>query len=156
MPAIAVPTPATSPRYLAPGRFTRRVFNPAVARLAKWGVSVTGTRLLDVPGRQSGVVRTTVVNVLDHDGDRYLVAPRGTTQWVRNLRAADGVATLRLGGRHEPIAAVELADADKVAVLRAYLAAWAWEVGQFFPGLSAHSPASAIEAAAPGFPVFRL
>jgi deazaflavin-dependent oxidoreductase (nitroreductase family) len=147
---------ATAPRYLAPGRFTRRVFNPFVARLAKWGVSVKGTRLLDVRGRQTGIVRTTVVNLLDHEGERYLVAPRGETQWVRNLRAADGVAELRLGRRTEPVAAVELADADKAPVLRAYLKAWAWEVGQFFPGLSHQSPDSALEAAAADFPVFRL
>ena len=48
---------ATAPRYLAPGRFTRRVFNPFVARLAKWGVSFKGTRLLDIRGRQTGIVR---------------------------------------------------------------------------------------------------
>jgi deazaflavin-dependent oxidoreductase (nitroreductase family) len=147
---------ATAPRYFAPGRFTRRVFNPFIARLAKWGVSVKGTRLLEVRGRQTGILRTTVVNLLDHDGERYLVAPRGETQWVRNLRAAGGVAELRLGHRTEPVAAVELADADKTPVLRAYLKAWAWEVGQFFPGLTHQSPASDIEAAAAGFPVFRL
>ncbi|HYJ75381.1 MAG TPA: nitroreductase/quinone reductase family protein, partial [Kineosporiaceae bacterium] len=73
-------------RYIEPGWFTRNVFNPLVRRLARWGVSYRGTRELAVVGRSSGQVRTTVVNLLDHDGRQYLVAPRGNTQWVRNVR----------------------------------------------------------------------
>lgn len=142
-------------RYLAPGAFTRRVFNPIVARLTGLGLSLKGSRLLEVPGRSTGELRTTVVNLLTVDGQRYLVAPRGVTQWVRNLRAA-GSGTLRVGRRREAFVAVELADdaSVKVAVLRAYLEAWAWEVGQFFDGLTATSPDADLAAAAPGFPVF--
>ena len=87
---------------------------------------------------------------------RYLVAPRGETQWVRNLRANDGRGTLRLGRRSEQFTAVELTDAEKPPVLRAYLAAWAWEVGRFFDGLRADSPDADVAAAASGFPAFRL
>ena len=50
----------------------------------------------------------------------------------------------------------ELADDDKAPILRAYLRAWAWEVGRFFDGLSADSPDADVAAAAPGFPVFRI
>ena len=82
----------TATRYLAPDWFTRRVFNPLVARLTRWGISVKGSRVLEVRGRTSGEVRTTVVNLLTVDGVRYLVAPRGETQWVRNLRADGGAA----------------------------------------------------------------
>lgn len=149
---------ATSPaaaRYLAPGRFTRRVFNPLVARLTGWGLSLKGSRVLEVRGRTSGQVRTTVVNLLTVDGVRYLVAPRGETQWVRNLRVA-GEGTLRLGRRREAFTPVELADAEKVPVLRAYLREWAWEVGQFFDGLEASSSDEDVAAAAPGFPAFRI
>jgi len=150
--------PAESPsrRYLAPDWFTRKVFNPLVARFTKWGLSVKGSRILEVRGRTSGEVRSTVVNLLTIDGVRYLVAPRGETQWVRNLRAAGGDGVLRLGRRPEPFHAVELADADKTPILRAYLKAWAWEVGKFFDGLAADSPDADVEAAAPGFPVFRV
>jgi deazaflavin-dependent oxidoreductase (nitroreductase family) len=148
-------TSATPDRYLAPGWFTREVFNRAVARLTRWGISLKGSRVLEVRGRTSGQVRSTVVNLLTVDGVRYLVAPRGETQWVRNLRAA-GEGTLRLGRRREAFAAVELPDADKGPVLRAYLKAWAWEVGQFFDGLSADSPDEVVAAAAPGFPAFRI
>ena len=147
---------ATTARYIAPDWFTRRVFNPLVARLTRWGISVKGSRVLEVRGRTSGEVRTTVVNLLTIDGARFLVAPRGETQWVRNLRAAGGVGALRLGRRREGFVATELADADKAPVLRAYLAAWAWEVGRFFDGLRADSPVADLDAAAPGFPAFRI
>jgi deazaflavin-dependent oxidoreductase (nitroreductase family) len=143
-------------RYIAPDWFTRRVFNPLVGRLTRWGLSVKGSRILEVRGRTTGEVRSTVVNVLTVDGVRYLVAPRGTTQWVRNIRADGARGTLRLGRRSEAFQAIELADADKHDILRAYLRAWAWEVGKFFDGLTADSPDADLAAAAPGFPVFRV
>lgn len=145
----------TPARYLAPGRFTRRVANPALAGLTRLGVSVKGSRVLAVRGRRSGEWRTTPVNPLELDGRRYLVAPRGHTQWVRNLRAAGG-GELRLGRRREPFRATELADAEKPAVLRAYLATWKAEVGVFFEGLDEHATDEQLLAAAPGFPAFRL
>ena len=73
-------------RYVQPGWFTRNVFNRAVRRLTRWGISVAGSRELRVRGRSSGVWRSTPVNLLVIDGERYLVAPRGVTQWVRNIR----------------------------------------------------------------------
>jgi deazaflavin-dependent oxidoreductase (nitroreductase family) len=146
----------TSPdRYIVPDWFTRKVFNPIVARLTKWGLSVKGSRLLEVRGRISGEVRTTVVNLLTVDGVRHLVAPRGETQWVRNLRAA-GTGTLRLGKRAETFTAHELPDEAKPAVIRAYLKAWAWETRRFFEGLKADSPDAEVAAVAAGFPVFRV
>src|SRR6202008_1645868 len=82
--------------YVVPGRSTR-MFNAAVARLTKLGISVWGSRVLYVRGRSTGEWRSTPVNPLTFNGERYLVAPRGTTQWVRNLRAADGHGELHLG-----------------------------------------------------------
>jgi deazaflavin-dependent oxidoreductase (nitroreductase family) len=149
-------TGTTAPRYHEPDWFTRNVFNPLVNRLTRWGVSLKGSRVLEVRGRTSGEIRTTVVNLLTVSGQRYLVAPRGETQWVRNLRAAGGDGTLRLGKHSEPFHATELADEDKPAILRAYLKEWAWEVGRFFDGLKADSPDAEIRAAAPGFPAFRI
>ncbi len=150
------PTETATTRYRRPGAFTRRVFNPFVARLARWGISVKGTRILEVRGRTSGEPRSTVVNLLTLDGVDHLVAPRGTTQWVRNIRAAGGEATLRLGRRVTPVQATELDDAAKVPVIRAYLDAWGWEVGKLVEGLRAESDDDEIRAAAPGFPVFVL
>src|SRR5262249_29387695 len=83
------------PRYVRPGWFTRHVGNPAVALLTRAGISVWGSRELRVRGRTSGEWRTTPVNLLAYEGVRYLVAPRGVTQWVRNLRVA-GEGELRV------------------------------------------------------------
>ena len=85
-----------APRYLEPGAFTRRVFNPFVARCTRWGISLWGSRVLSVPGRVSGEIRSTPVNVLTVEDRRYLVAPRGRTQWVLNVRAG-GTSTMRVG-----------------------------------------------------------
>ncbi|MBN9757992.1 hypothetical protein Ae406Ps2_5129 [Pseudonocardia sp. Ae406_Ps2] len=143
-------------RYLAPGRFTRRVMNPLVAGLTRLGLPLAGSAVLGVRGRRSGEVRTTPVNPLRHDGVRYLVAARGETQWVRNLRVA-GEAELTVGRRTERVAATELTDpAVAVPVLREYLRRWAWEVGAFFDGVDASSSDAELAAAAPHHPVFAL
>jgi deazaflavin-dependent oxidoreductase (nitroreductase family) len=133
-----------------------RIFNSVVGWLTSKGISLMGTRVLAVRGRTSGQWRTAPVNLLTLDGERYLVAPRGHTQWVRNIRVSGG-GELRLGRRVEEIAVTELADQDKLPVLREYLRKWAWEVGRFFPeGVSASSPDETLREIAPGFPVFRL
>jgi deazaflavin-dependent oxidoreductase (nitroreductase family) len=150
--------PAASPvgpHYQAPGRITRSVMNPTIARLTRWGVSVWGSRLLDVPGRTTGEVRTTPVNVLGLDGRRYLVAPRGETQWVRNVRVAGGAA-LRVGRRSEQVVLVEVEDADKAAIIRAYLRRWKWEVGQFFDGVGPDSSDDELLAISSRHPVFAI
>jgi deazaflavin-dependent oxidoreductase (nitroreductase family) len=146
---------AGSRRYIAPGWFTTRVFNPTVAFLTRRGISLMGSRVLTVRGRTTGVPRSTVVNLLTLDDERFLVAPRGHTQWTKNLRAAPD-AQLRVGRRVESITASELPDADKLPVLRAYLHRWRWEVGQFFEGIDEHSSDEALAAVAADFPVFRL
>lgn len=144
-----------SDRYLAPGWFTRNVANRLVGRLTTMGLSLRGSRVLMVRGRTSGAVRTNVVNVLDHEGARYLVAPRGTTQWVRNLRAA-GTAQLKLGRRVETVVPEELDDGAKPPVLRAYLRRWKSEVGQFFDGVGPDASDADLLRIASGYPVFRL
>lgn len=142
-------------RYVEPGWFTRNVFNRTVQLLTRIGISVYGSRELRVRGRKTGAWRTTPVNLLTVDSERYLVAPRGTTQWVRNLRSA-GTGELRVGRRTETFRADEVSDDTKATVLRAYLRRWKWEVGQFFDDLDADSSDEKIAAAAPGFPVFRV
>jgi deazaflavin-dependent oxidoreductase (nitroreductase family) len=141
-------------RYLAPER-AANVFNEATKWLTARGISLLGSRVLAVRGRKSGEVRTTVVNLFTHEGESYLLAPRGHTQWVRNLRAA-GEGELRLGRRVQHFTPVEIADPEKPALIRLYLRKWAWETGAFFDGLKADSPDAEIAAAAPGFPVFRI
>jgi deazaflavin-dependent oxidoreductase (nitroreductase family) len=150
------PTPEPAPpHYQEPGWFTRNVFNKTVAGLTRMGVSVWGSRELRVRGRSSGEWRTTPVNLLTVDGTRYLVAPRGVTQWVRNLRAA-GTGELRVGKRVEAFRANEVGDADKPPILRAYLKRWKAEVGVFFGGVGADSSEEELLRIAPDHPVFKL
>lgn len=143
-----------SPRYLKPSSATG-FFNAAVTRLTRIGISVYGSRVLYVKGRASGEWRTTPVNPLTVDGARYLVAPRGITQWVRNLRVS-GRGELHVGRRIEPFVATEIADDDKPAILREYLRRWKWEVGVFFAGVDARAPEEKLREIAPGYPVFRI
>ena len=141
-------------RYVAP-KSVDHLFNRLVGWLARRGISVAGARVLAVRGRTSGEWRTNVLNPMELDGERYLVAPRGRTQWVRNLQVA-GEGELRVGRRVETFTATEVADADKGPVLRAYLDRWGWEVGRFFEDLSKDSDDAAVAAVAPDFPVFRI
>ena len=147
----------TPTRYLAPDWFTRRVFNPLVARLTRWGVSLKGSRVLEVRGRSSGETRSTVVNLLTVDGTPL---PRGASrrdavgaQPARRRRPRRAAPRSPRASRSPP---TEVADGDKNPILRAYLKAWAWEVGRFFDGLTAESPDVDVDAAAAGFPVFRI
>jgi deazaflavin-dependent oxidoreductase (nitroreductase family) len=153
MTAAAATT--TGPHYQQPGWFTKNVFNRLVAWLTRLGVSVWGSRELRVRGRTSGEWRRTPVNLLHHDGRRYLVAPRGRTQWVRNLEVA-GSGELRVGRRVETFHATPVADADKVAILRDYLRRWKMEVGVFFGGVGPDSSDAEIAAIAPDHPVFLI
>jgi deazaflavin-dependent oxidoreductase (nitroreductase family) len=138
-----------------PGWFTRRVFNPFIALITRRGMTVAGSRVLEVRGRSSGEPRRTPVNPLELDGQRYLVAPRGDTQWVRNLRAS-GEGRLLAGRHSESFTAAEVPDAEKPPILRSYLERWKWEVGAFFDGIGPDSTDEEMAAAAPKHPVFRL
>jgi deazaflavin-dependent oxidoreductase (nitroreductase family) len=147
--------PEPARRYVEPGWFTRNIFNRVIAGLTRLGVSVWGSRELRVRGRTSGEWRTTPVNLLTLEGERFLVAPRGETQWVRNLRVAGG-GELRVGRRTESFEATEVPDDDKIEILRAYLKRWKAEVGVFFGGVSATSPYTELRRIAPDHPVFRI
>ncbi len=148
-------TAQTPRRYQEPGWFTRNVFNKLIAGLAGLGISILGSRVLAVRGRKSGEWRTTPVNLLIIDGQRYLVSPRGHTQWVRNLRAARE-GELRLGRRAEPFIAEEVSDDDKPAILRAYLTRWKAEVGVFFGGVGPDASAADLRRISPDHPVFKV
>ena len=141
--------------YKRPGWFTKNVFNPAVAALTRAGLSFWGSRILRVRGRTSGEWRSAPVNLLTLDGKQYLVAPRGLTQWVRNLRAT-WAGELLLGTKVQPFRAIELSDDEKVPIMRAYLKRWKAEVGIFFQGVGPDSSDDEIRRIAPDHPVFRI
>jgi deazaflavin-dependent oxidoreductase (nitroreductase family) len=142
--------------YRKPGWFTRHIANRLVARLTRLGISIWGSRVLEVTGRKSGLPRRTPVNLLTLDGHQYLVSARGEGEWVRNVRAAGGHLDLLLGRRRQPRTAHEVADGDKTEILRAYLRRWKAEVGVFFEGIGADSSAEEISAIAHRHPVFEL
>lgn len=142
-------------RYQRPGWLTTNVFNRMVAGLTRLGLPIAGSRVLEVRGRRSGEPRRTPVNPLTLDGSRYLVAPRGHTQWVRNLRAS-GEGRLLGGRREEAFTATEVPDEQKPDLLRAYLKKWKWEVGAFFGGVGPDSSDDELRRIAPDHPVFRI
>ena len=148
----SAPTPE---RYIAPRNRVDVLSGTVVAWLTRHGISLLGSRVLSVTGRRTGKLQQVPVNLLQHDGRRYLVAIRGNTQWVRNVRAA-GAARLQVGRRSEAVTLTELPAGDRVPVLRLYLARWGWEVGRFAEGLSKHSTDAELLAAAPGIPAFEV
>lgn len=142
--------------YQRPGWLTRNLFNRTMRLLTRAGVGVWGARTLEVTGRRSGLPRRTPVNLLVLDGRSYLVAPRGEAEWVRNVRANDGRLALLLGRGRSEYVATEVADADKPAILRAYLRRWKAEVGVFFGGVGPDASDEELAAIAGRHPVFAL
>jgi deazaflavin-dependent oxidoreductase (nitroreductase family) len=151
-----MPMNGTTGHYREPGWFTKYVFNKAVAGATRLGVSVWGSRVLEVKGRKTGEPRRTPVNLLTIGDATYLVSPRGETQWVRNVRAADGRLDLLLGRKRTRYLATELPDEEKIPVLRAYLTRWKAEVGVFFDGVGPKSTDQEVAAIAPKHPVFAI
>ncbi len=135
--------------------FSQHLMNGAVAGLTRLGLSVWGSRLLRVRGRKSGRLFTTPVNLLTIEDKCYLVAPRGHTQWVRNLRAAGG-GELLLGRNLQPFTATEVPEEQRPPILRVYLRRWGFEAGAFFAGVGADAPQDELARIAPDHPVFRL
>src|SRR6476469_5833701 len=145
--------PASAARYIQATRGDV-AFMKVVRWLTDHGVSLMGSRVLTVRGRKTGTPQSVPVNLLTLDGKRYLVAPRGHTQWVRNVRVA-GEAELRVGRRVERVRLVEVPAADRVPVLPVYLKRWKFEVGVFFDGVDASASDETLRGIAPGYPVFR-
>ncbi len=143
-----------SVRYDEPNRAARAA-NVLIRWLAELGVSIAGTRSLRVRGRKTGKLRGVVINVLTVDGVDYLVSPRGTTQWVRNVRAA-GVVEVGPRWHRRRVRTTEVADPAKDDLLRRYLDRWYWEVKGHIAGLTPDSGDDELRAAAPSIPVFAL
>ena len=142
-------------RYHKPAWPFRRVNNPVMRFLSgTLGLGIRSARVLHVRGRKTGLWRSTPVNILEHRGGRYLVAPRGQTQWARNLRVA-GEARLKLGRKLEHIRVEELDDDEKVPFLREYLRRWRLESGRFFD-LRPGGTDAEVGRTASDHPVFRI
>ncbi|MGE5595403.1 MAG: nitroreductase/quinone reductase family protein [Hyphomicrobiales bacterium] len=144
----------TTVNYQKPDWFTAHVMNPLIAGAARLGMSPRGAAVLAVRGRSTGEWRSTPVNPLTLSGQRYLVAPRGETHWVRNIRAL-GEARLRRGRTEETIRVAEVPDGEKLPILREYLRHWRAETGKFFK-VSKDPSDDELTRVAPNHPVFRI
>ena len=150
------PNAASNPGYNRPGWFARKVAAPSLNTLIRLGFSVWGARVLEHRGRKSGATYRTPVNLLTVGDDDFLVSARGETEWVRNVRAAGGKLTLLHGRRRQERTATEVPEAERAAILRAYLRRWKFEVGMFFEGVGPDSSDAEFAAVAGQHPVFRL
>jgi deazaflavin-dependent oxidoreductase (nitroreductase family) len=141
--------------YKRPDWFTQNVFNRLVSWANRLGLRPAGAYTLAVRGRKSGEMRTNPINPFEIDGHTYLLAPRGTTDWVRNLRAAGGHGELRAGSKVRRFTATELPDSEKLPLLRLYLDKWAWEVKSLM-GIDANASDETLREAAPRHPAFEI
>jgi deazaflavin-dependent oxidoreductase (nitroreductase family) len=98
----------------------RRAANWSIARMLRLGMPMGNNYLLTVPGRKTGTPHSTPVTLLERGGDRYLVAPYGVVDWVRNARVA-GKVTLSRGRIQEHIDIDELEPSDAAPVLKQYV-----------------------------------
>lgn len=118
------------------------------------GLGFSYNYLLQVRGRKSGKFYSTPVDLLEQDGKRYLVAPRGRTQWVRNAEAS-GEVSLKKGSQTQVFRLRALSEEERLPVLKAYLDRFKSEVQRYFP-VQAGSMPEAFRDFAHAYPAFEL
>src|SRR6267142_6856524 len=121
----------TRPVFLRPS-VAERFFNRLFGLLVGWGIGLPHNYLLQVEGRKTARIYSTPVNILDYKGKRFLVAPRGETQWVRNARVS-GHVWLKKGTTRQRFALRALDDREKPEILREYLNRYKTTVQRYFP-----------------------
>ena len=141
--------------YKKPDWVTHNVMNRLIRWMNRVGIRPAGAQTLAVRGRKSGQMRTNPVNPFELEGRTYLLAPRGTTEWVRNLRAAGGDGEIRSGRTTRRFHATEVDDADKLPMLRLYMDKWAWEVKSFLE-IDPKAPDEELRRIAPNHPAFEI
>ncbi len=144
---------STLPSFRQPSA-TERVFNRIFGFLVGLGLGFSYNYLLQVRGRKSGKIYSTPVDLLERDGKRFLVAPRGRTQWVRNAEAA-GEVTLKKASKRERFRLRALSDQEKPEILKAYLDQFKREVQRYFP-VAAGSPVESFRELVESYPAFEL
>jgi deazaflavin-dependent oxidoreductase (nitroreductase family) len=144
---------ARASEFRPPSR-VERVFNRLFGVLVRLGVGLRHNYVVEVRGRTTGRVYATPVNLLELRGRRFLVAPRGRTQWVRNAEAA-GHVTLARGSRREEVRVARVPNAEKAEILAAYLTHFRLTVQRYFP-VRAGAPVSAFRDVLDDYPVFEL
>src|SRR6478672_6728970 len=142
-----------SPSFRAPSA-GERFFNRMFGLLVGLGLGFSYNYLLQVRGRKSGKIYSTPIDLLELGGKRFLVAPRGQTQWVRNAEAA-GEVTLKRGSKRQKFRLRALLDQEKPEMLKAYLDQFRREVQSNFP-VAAGSPVEAFQEWVQSYPAFEL
>jgi deazaflavin-dependent oxidoreductase (nitroreductase family) len=143
----------SSSEFRAPST-VERIFNRIFGFLIGLGLGFSHNYLLQVRGRKSGRLYSTPIDLLELEGKRFLVAPRGRTQWVRNAEAA-GDVTLKKGKTQQRFRLRPIPDANKPEILKAYLDNFKREVQRYFP-VPAGSPAHAFVELTQNYPAFEL
>jgi len=144
---------STLPSFRQPTAI-ERAFNKTFGFLVGIGLGFSYNYLLQVRGRKSGKIYSTPIDLLEIDGKRFLVAPRGRAQWVRNAEAA-GEVTLKKGSQRNKFGLRTLSDQEKPAILKAYLDQFKREVQGYFP-VPAGSPLEAFRDLVQNYPAFEL
>lgn len=132
-----------------------KTFNRFFGFLVGLGMGPGYCYLLQVPGRKSGKLYSTPVNLLELNGKKYLVAPRGRRQWVRNAEAANQV-TLKRGKNAQTFHLRPLNGPERLEVLKVYLDSFRGAVQRYFPAVQAGSPPQAFGEVAGNYPAFEL
>jgi deazaflavin-dependent oxidoreductase (nitroreductase family) len=145
--------PSTLPTFREPTA-VEKIFNRVFGFLVGLGLGFSHNYLLQVRGRKSGKLYSTPVDLLEKNGKRYLVAPRGRTQWVRNAEAA-GEITLKKGSQCNKFRLQPIPDGEKPEILKAYLDTFKREVQTYFP-IPAGSPLQAFAELTSSYPAFEL
>ncbi len=144
---------STLPVFREPSA-VEKIFNRVFGFLVGLGLGFSYNYLLEVRGRKTGKLYSTPIDLLQLNGRKYLVAPRGRTQWVRNAEAA-GEVSLKKGSNRQKFRLRLLADGEKIAILKAYLDTFRREVQRYFPIPAGSSPES-FAALAASYPAFEL
>lgn len=147
-------TDAKNGPYLRKPNPIDRMFNRLFGFLVGLGFGLPHNYLLEVRGRKTGRIYSTPVNLLDFQGKRFLVAPRGYTQWVRNAEAA-GEIVLRKGSKREAFRIRTAPRQEKPEILKAYLDRFKLTVQRYFPVAAGSNPEAFVEVA-DRYPVFEL
>jgi len=142
-------------QYQKPPAMMTRFVNPAlVYAIQKLGFRGAGLAVLEVEGRKTGRLNKVPVQPVEVDGVLYLVSPRGSTQWARNLRAM-GSANLSIGRDRQRIVATEIPDSEKIPVLREYLRRFSSSAGKIM-GAGKNATDFQLQSIVANHPVFRI
>ncbi|HEX2677021.1 MAG TPA: nitroreductase family deazaflavin-dependent oxidoreductase [Polyangiales bacterium] len=131
-----------------------RFFGTLLGKLIAFGMAPGYMRVLETRGRKTGRVYSTPVNLIEHDGKTWLVAPRGATQWTKNVEASGDLA-LRRGGSAVQHKIRITSPAERAPVLKKYLEAYPSQVQRFFQ-VKAGEPLEAFAKVTQDHPVYEL